>query len=461
MQFNCGFFSDDSEDEYEKSGIAKEEKRPDKSRLFNDHKVDEDREELRNVLISDTSEESSEGEGEITEEKFQRMMRHHLYEKKVRRNFYTKSSKSKYRYYGTGLLSNYDNFREGNENDVNLKTSDLALSEFKVENIKTKKRRKSFKKEYGLNDSMDFDDGDSDDCYGRDDLDDDVDSKYRSKSRSRGRRRPEKPKSIEVLNMRRRKLFALIAKKELGKFQRSRANNHKERVMSMKKVAQMCTKHWRQKALQSQKNMKETVWRTKRLSREMQTYWKRYERVERDARRRQEKEAEEQRRQDLEFMEAKRQQRKLNFLITQTELYAHFISKKIGSGAGLEQTILNQLDEEETPRLVIADDYNSEEMKSTAMRNVERAVNAEQARTRLFDVDTAALPQINTSIPDERPQPKMFKGTLKHYQLKGMNWLANLYDQGINGILADEMGLGKTVQSLAFLSHIAEKYGKA
>lgn len=37
-----------------------------------------------------------------------------------------------------------------------------------------------------------------------------------------------------------------------------------------------------------------------------------------------------------------------------------------------------------------------------------------------------------------------------------MNWLINLYNQGINGILADEMGLGKTVQSIAFLAHLAE-----
>ena len=48
---------------------------------------------------------------------------------------------------------------------------------------------------------------------------------------------------------------------------------------------------------------------------------------------------------------------------------------------------------------------------------------------------------------------------MKTYQLKGMNWIANLYDEGINGILADEMGLGKTVQSIAFLAHIAEQYG--
>lgn len=48
-------------------------------------------------------------------------------------------------------------------------------------------------------------------------------------------------------------------------------------------------------------------------------------------RRQAEKEAEEQRKLDVELMEARRQQRKLNFLITQTELYAHFMAKKLGS----------------------------------------------------------------------------------------------------------------------------------
>ena len=37
----------------------------------------------------------------------------------------------------------------------------------------------------------------------------------------------------------------------------------------------------------------------------------------------------------------------------------------------------------------------------------------------------------------------MLMATLKEYQLKGLNWLGTLYEQGINGILADEMGLGK------------------
>jgi hypothetical protein len=37
-------------------------------------------------------------------------------------------------------------------------------------------------------------------------------------------------------------------------------------------------------------------------------------------------------------------------------------------------------------------------------------------------------------------QPSILTGgTLREYQLQGLNWLIHLYDNGINGILADEM----------------------
>ena len=49
-------------------------------------------------------------------------------------------------------------------------------------------------------------------------------------------------------------------------------------------------------------------------------------------------------------------------------------------------------------------------------------------------------------------QPKMLMAQLKEYQLKGLNWLATLYEQGINGILADEMGLGKVGLNLLSLA---------
>lgn len=54
-------------------------------------------------------------------------------------------------------------------------------------------------------------------------------------------------------------------------------------------------------------------------------------------------------------------------------------------------------------------------------------------------------------------QPKLLACTLKDYQLKGLNWLANLYEQGINGILADEMVSAKSQSRLSGVadSHIA------
>ena len=48
-------------------------------------------------------------------------------------------------------------------------------------------------------------------------------------------------------------------------------------------------------------------------------------------------------------------------------------------------------------------------------------------------------------------------GKLKQYQLEGVEWLASLYENGLNGILADEMGLGKTIQCIAFLAFLMER----
>jgi SWI/SNF-related matrix-associated actin-dependent regulator of chromatin subfamily A member 5 len=43
-------------------------------------------------------------------------------------------------------------------------------------------------------------------------------------------------------------------------------------------------------------------------------------------------------------------------------------------------------------------------------------------------------------------------GELRDYQVRGLNWMISLYENGINGILADEMGLGKTLQTISLLA---------
>lgn len=55
-------------------------------------------------------------------------------------------------------------------------------------------------------------------------------------------------------------------------------------------------------------------------------------------------------------------------------------------------------------------------------------------------------------------QPKGLSPNLKlaPYQMVGLNWLAVMHAQNVNGILADEMGLGKTVQVIAFLTYLKE-----
>ena len=47
-------------------------------------------------------------------------------------------------------------------------------------------------------------------------------------------------------------------------------------------------------------------------------------------------------------------------------------------------------------------------------------------------------------------------GTLKEYQLKGLQWMVSLFNNHLNGILADEMGLGKTIQTISLITYLVE-----
>ncbi|KAH8175731.1 SLIDE domain-containing protein [Sarocladium implicatum] len=58
-----------------------------------------------------------------------------------------------------------------------------------------------------------------------------------------------------------------------------------------------------------------------------------------------------------------------------------------------------------------------------------------------------------------RDSPPFIQGTMRDYQVAGLNWLISLHENGISGILADEMGLGKTLQTISFLGYLRHIVG--
>jgi SWI/SNF-related matrix-associated actin-dependent regulator of chromatin subfamily A member 5 len=55
-------------------------------------------------------------------------------------------------------------------------------------------------------------------------------------------------------------------------------------------------------------------------------------------------------------------------------------------------------------------------------------------------------------------QPSDVVATMKPYQLTGLSFLANMYENAMPAILGDEMGLGKTLQTLSLIQHLEETH---
>ncbi|XP_033112932.1 chromatin-remodeling ATPase INO80-like [Anneissia japonica] len=427
---------------------SKQERKADRRRLYNFTKVKKSRKWLKNILLTDSSESEDDDEKMMSKEEIQHMLKVHKYKRSCQKMFYSQGEMQQYEYYGAGLLSTYDRY---------LDNQRLILGPKKKKKEKVERYKKGKMRNADLEEPK----------VPRPPSSVPAVSQFHD---SAVRRKLAGVKDIDGL---RKKLWVAMSKKDIPKAYKHRSSLRSNNISNAKKLAQLCQKEIRRSALQSQRICKETVPRARRLTREMMSYWKHFDRVEKEHRKKAEKQAIEQRKLDDEIREAKRQQRKLNFLITQTELYAHFMSRKLTGETDRHcEKILSKL-EDNTPMREVqvdggvlvdveGDDYDCSEAKNLALNTAHSAFKKHEQKTALFDAD---IPQrFDLANPylvgeNEMPQPKNFNGQLKTYQLKGMNWLANLYDCGINGILADEMGLGKTVQSIAFLTHLAETQG--
>uniref|UniRef100_A0A8C5R6T5 Chromatin-remodeling ATPase INO80 n=1 Tax=Leptobrachium leishanense TaxID=445787 RepID=A0A8C5R6T5_9ANUR len=467
------------------NGILQPEPKSDRGNLYNFSKLKKSRKWLKNILQSeystDTDSPSDEEEDEysLSKDELHDMLRLHKYKKMHQSKYHKDKELQQYQYYSAGLLSTHDPFYEQQRHFLGPKKK--KIKEEKKFKVKLKKVKKKRRREEDLSE---------------DDLPSHHHHHHHHHTKVFAKFSHDAPTPIskkkhltlEQLNARRRKVWLTIVKKELPKAYKQKVSARNLLLTNSKKLAHQCMREVRRAAIQAQKNCKEMLPRARRLSKEMSLYWKKYDKVEKEHRKRAEKEALEQRKLDEEMREAKRQQRKLNFLITQTELYAHFVSRKRETDADeLQEEILRKLDDDSPQRQISAggislsitqDDYDNDYFKAQALRNAEEAFRIHQAQTWSFDEDSKesraaasraasksqcgfgesySLANPSIRAGEEIPQPTIFNGKLKGYQLKGMNWLANLYEQGINGILADEMGLGKTVQSIALLAHLAER----
>ncbi|KAI0348677.1 hypothetical protein BDW22DRAFT_1320092 [Trametopsis cervina] len=315
-------------------------------------------------------------------------------------------------------------------------------------------------------------------------------------------------KRVKSLEEAQRKVWTNIARRDVVKVYRYHSGGYQSRQAQLKRIATMSSLQARRPFVRTAKSTKDVQAKGKRLMREMLVFWKKNEKEERDVRRREHKEAIDRAKVEEEKREAARQARKLEFLISQTELYSHFVGNKLKTaevqgdeaesapaGANVED-----LPPHEALQEIDFDDDDPTNIHRHARRNAQEAIALARRRAQDFDVQAALDRKTNEALklakgqahirddedtgeqPSGTPlvdldsdelnfqnptsltgeltikQPNMLMATLKEYQLKGLNWLATLYEQGINGILADEMGLGKTVQSISLLAYLAEKH---
>ncbi|KAM0680389.1 putative DNA helicase ino80 [Glugoides intestinalis] len=208
-------------------------------------------------------------------------------------------------------------------------------------------------------------------------------------------------------------------------------SNYQNIVSQQKKLAIICARELKRSLSKTSKT--NPTLKSKRINRELNSVLKKTTREEVSKQKKEEKEEEMKRKRDEEEKEELRQKRKFNYLMSQTEAFtSFFLNKKSKVEETSENTIAIKAAQDQLTRLKEFDvgDENGDGLELNA-KNEAYEHQAVQ-------------------------QPKLLNASLKEYQLKGLNWLVNLYNQGINGILADDMGLGKTIQSIALLCHLSE-----
>ncbi|XP_077293323.1 nucleosome-remodeling ATPase imitation SWI isoform X2 [Arctopsyche grandis] len=131
--------------------------------------------------------------------------------------------------------------------------------------------------------------------------------------------------------------------------------------------------------------------------------------------------------------------KRFDFLLKQTEIFSHFMasSSKTTGGSPVKPKAGR-------PKKI------KEEEKIDPTDHRHRKTEQEEDEELLAETNTK-----QKNIFRFEASPHYIKsGEMRDYQIRGLNWMISLYENGINGILADEMGLGKTLQTIALLGYM-------
>ncbi|KAK0527865.1 chromatin remodeling complex Adenosinetriphosphatase [Tilletia horrida] len=137
--------------------------------------------------------------------------------------------------------------------------------------------------------------------------------------------------------------------------------------------------------------------------------------------------------------------KRFGYLLGQTELFQHFIDIK----------------KERDPQFaaLLAESEEQQQKKGKRKTKNGGADGGNRRRKTEKEEDEELLNEDDDTDQAFRfeSSPSYVKGgTMRDYQVQGLNWMISLYHNGINGILADEMGLGKTLQTISFLGYLRD-----
>ena len=161
--------------------------------------------------------------------------------------------------------------------------------------------------------------------------------------------------------------------------------------------------------------------------------------------------------------------KKLMSLLNKSKIYSEFLMKKMKSheaGIKLKQKTVEERNQKRAEK---ADTLKPAQKGNKRGRKNDEEEESQSKKRKLDAPDSATNNQKDVAktrsenqrkfegkeIPENQPL-LLSGGIMRSYQLEGYEWMATLWEKGINGILADEMGLGKTIQTVALFCHLYE-----